>query len=197
MLYVLFYMYSKYKIMEAGDWKCSCGEVNFKKRNGCRKCGKSKNGTGRSGDWNCSCGELNFSSRSKCRKCDNSKPSNLGNSLPYQQPKAEMKFGDWICPNNACNEHNFKVRDICRKCNTPKSSNNSNNNPNDNSNNPNDNLNNTDNTCVVCLDQPKTHAIIKCGHLCYCGICGFNLDKCPICREKYNPDTDMIKIYNI
>ena len=53
--------------MEPGDWKCYCGEVNFKKRDACRNCHKPK---GRIGDWACSCGELNFASRNNCRKCN-------------------------------------------------------------------------------------------------------------------------------
>lgn len=176
--------------MEQGDWKCSCGEINFKKRDNCRKCHKPK---GRSGDWNCLlCGELNFASRTSCRKCNNPKQGTTSTTLPNNlnsQPKITMKFGDWICPNNACNEHNFKIRDICRKCNTPKTAQGV-----TNSNGVDDDISNL---CIVCLDQPRTHAIVKCGHLCYCGICGFNINKCPVCREAYNPDKDLLKIYNI
>lgn len=168
--------------MEPGDWKCSCGEMNFKKRDNCRKCRKSKNGKGHSGDWDCQCGEFNFSSRNKCRKCDNSKP---GGTISVQQTNTGIKFGDWICPNTDCNEHNFRVRDICRKCNSPKTI---------QEKTQDDELGNV---CIICLDQPKTHAIVKCGHLCYCGVCGFNISVCPVCRRIYNPDTDLLKIFNV
>ena len=57
-----------------------------------------------------------------------------------------------------------------------------------------ENVNDND-TCVICLDQPKIFAITQCGHVCFCDVCGFNLDKCPICRTEYNPDINLIKIY--
>lgn len=63
--------------MEPGDWKCKCGETNFKKRDSCRKCHASKfAGKPKAGDWKCGCGELNFASRSNCRKCNTVKGSN-------------------------------------------------------------------------------------------------------------------------
>ena len=39
-------------------------------------------------------------------------------------------------------------------------------------------------SCVVCLDEPKTHALVPCGHQCVCGPCGRRLvgTICPICR---------------
>jgi hypothetical protein len=41
--------------------------------------------------------------------------------------------------------------------------------------------------CVVCLDAPKDHIIIPCGHRCVCGACAEKLTKarsalCPFCR---------------
>ncbi len=149
--------------MESGDWKCLCGEINFKRRTSCRKCGKLKKIEMKQGDWVCSnrsCGELNFANRSNCRNCNKEKELHI-----------EVKPGDWICPNNDCKEHNFKFRDICRLCNTPKNSLQGEKEDVVNSN--------EEDACVICLDQQKTHAIIKCGHLCYCGICGFNINKCP------------------
>lgn len=55
------------------DWRCTCGENNFKKRDRCRKCNKSRHpetskavwGTNKD-DWSCSCGELNFAKRITC-----------------------------------------------------------------------------------------------------------------------------------
>lgn len=54
---------------------------------------------------------------------------------------------------------------------------------------------NDNNKCIIYFENDKTHTITKCGHLCFCGICGFNLDKCSICRSIFNPDTDIIKIF--
>jgi hypothetical protein len=160
-------------LMEPGDWKCHCGETNFKKRDKCRKCNLPKR---KPGDWNCLCGEMNFASRNVCRKCN----TNKGAIQLSPQPKIIMKIGDWMCSNNNCNEHNFATRDLCRKCNAPK-----------NAKSDPSNL-----ECVICLSEPKTHAITKCGHLCYCNVCGFGIDKCPICRTPYDPDIDLLKIYN-
>jgi len=39
--------------------------------------------------------------------------------------------------------------------------------------------------CVVCLDQPRTHVIFDCMHLCLCGDCAMEQNKkCPICTKK-------------
>jgi hypothetical protein len=46
--------------------------------------------------------------------------------------------------------------------------------------------------CVLCLDAPKDHIIIPCGHQCVCGACAEKLKRvkrnpaCPICREPIN-----------
>ena len=44
-------------------------------------------------------------------------------------------------------------------------------------------------SCVVCLDEPKTHALVPCGHVCACEGCA--KDKimatdglCPMCRTQ-------------
>jgi hypothetical protein len=174
--------------MEPGDWKCVCGEMNFKKRDICRKCRKSKP---KSGDWNCSCGEMNFASRTACRKCGNVRLQN-----PPLKPSFRPKPGDWICKQEKCGEHNFGFRDICRKCLKPVREN-PRSDSNNNSTNQSSDLESEEITCVICLTESRTHAITKCGHLCYCGICGFNINKCPICRVEYDPDNDLIKIYNV
>ncbi|MBL6833635.1 MAG: RING-HC finger protein [Candidatus Actinomarina sp.] len=50
--------------------------------------------------------------------------------------------------------------------------------------------------CVICMNSPKTHAFIPCGHRCVCKKCGEscidNNYKCPLCRKK---TTGIIKIY--
>jgi hypothetical protein len=46
--------------------------------------------------------------------------------------------------------------------------------------------------CVLCLEAPKDHIIIPCGHQCVCGPCAEKLKRvkrspaCPICREPIN-----------
>ena len=188
----------------SNDWICgACGGNNFKNRNNCWTCKKPKlsfssnsnnesnNSIKKYGDWDCACGELNFASRIKCRNCDIEKPHDHNNiQLNTYQPKISIKFGDWLCPNTACNEHNFKSRDICRKCNTPKGEILTNNLNKQTENEP-------VSKCVICLENPKTHAIVKCGHFCYCGVCGFAITKCPICRVIYNPDTDLLKLFDV
>ena len=159
---------------EPGDWKCNnCQEINFKRRDNCRKCFVSKYQKIdlKKSDWVCECLESNFGSRSACRKCGKAKSGNPS-TITYE-------MGDWYCSDNNCKEMNFKSRTSCRKCNKPKTQLP----PNDNDN------------CIVCMSDAKSQVIIKCGHLCYCDVCGFNINKCPICRITYNPDTDLLKIY--
>jgi hypothetical protein len=48
--------------------------------------------------------------------------------------------------------------------------------------------------CVVCLDAPKDHIIIPCGHQCVCGACAQALKReanpaCPLCREPISVTT--------
>ena len=38
-------------------------------------------------------------------------------------------------------------------------------------------------SCVVCLDEAKSHALVPCGHRCVCGPCGERLGQCPVCRQ--------------
>ena len=46
----------------------------------------------------------------------------------------------------------------------------------------------TETQCVVCMDAPKDHRIVPCGHQCVCAGCAEQLTKtraptCPVCRE--------------
>ena len=163
---------------EPGDWKCnSCQEINFKRRDRCRKCDVSKyqkTTNTKPNDWICECSELNFASRSACRKCGKSKTG-----VPQQTNGPVYEMGDWYCSDANCKEMNFKSRTSCRKCGKGKTIQASNDNDN----------------CIVCMSDAKSQAIKLCGHLCFCDVCGFNITKCPICRINYNPDTDLLKIY--
>ena len=49
--------------------------------------------------------------------------------------------------------------------------------------------------CVICLDKPKSHAIIPCGHRCVCQLCAVSLAGgfCPICRGHVR---EVIKIFS-
>lgn len=38
-------------------------------------------------------------------------------------------------------------------------------------------------TCIVCFEQPKTHAAMPCGHQCVCEQCAAVLAECPYCRR--------------
>lgn len=53
------------------DWFCSCGELNFAKREVCRL-GKCKRPEKRK-KWTCSCGQLNSAVRNICRRCNRMK----------------------------------------------------------------------------------------------------------------------------
>jgi hypothetical protein len=53
-----------------------------------------------------------------------------------------------------------------------------------------------DASCVICYENPRTHAFIPCGHLSICGVCNKNADglhgKCPICNTQF---TNIVHIY--
>ena len=48
--------------------------------------------------------------------------------------------------------------------------------------------------CVICLDAPKTHLLVPCGHRCVCEKCAPQLmgGPCPVCRE---PCREMVKVF--
>lgn len=39
--------------------------------------------------------------------------------------------------------------------------------------------------CVVCIDKPKSVALVPCGHVCMCDGCArrSEISRCPICRH--------------
>lgn len=151
------------------DWTCpQCKEVNFEKRDKCRKCGcfrskalygaisastsssSSSSGTRLSfkpGDWFCdSCATLNFAKRPACYKCSAERPplpvvSNEGNAtkaLPEQENKK----------------------------------------------------------CSICMENEPDTVFTKCGHLVCCGQCAASLNKCPMCRVRFLPDrSDVLKVF--
>merc|ERR1711933_237273 len=52
-----------------------------------------------------------------------------------------------------------------------------------------------DNECCVCLNAPKTHACIPCGHRCVCKDCASDLASkdpslCPLCRTEVTEMAD-------
>ena len=45
-----------------------------------------------------------------------------------------------------------------------------------------------DQSCIICLDADRTHALVPCGHLCVCADCAERIpvhSKCPLCREAW------------
>lgn len=170
--------------MERGDWLCnSCGVNNFKIKKECFGCRKPKQQQQeqpaqkqRIGDWDCACGERNFANRTRCRKC----PRQRGETI------LARVHNDWSCSKAECFAVNFEKRVTCFKCNTPKNE----------VSNP-TTTTTTNNPCVVCLENPKTHAIKPCHHLCCCFECGFIMNTCPICRCPYNPDMDLMRIFSV
>lgn len=43
-------------------------------------------------------------------------------------------------------------------------------------------------TCVVCLQRPRTTALMPCGHFAFCGACAAGFASCPICRRLVDGD---------
>ncbi|CAB4018219.1 Mitochondrial ubiquitin ligase activator of NFKB 1 [Paramuricea clavata] len=39
-------------------------------------------------------------------------------------------------------------------------------------------------SCVICLTQPRNVVILDCGHICACRACATQVDTCPICRAE-------------
>ena len=39
--------------------------------------------------------------------------------------------------------------------------------------------------CVVCMEGPRSHLLVPCGHLCLCQRCASHRawEACPLCRE--------------
>jgi hypothetical protein len=46
--------------------------------------------------------------------------------------------------------------------------------------------------CCICLDNPKTHIVLDCMHLCLCADCSKGLKICPFCRA---PARDIKLVY--
>ena len=55
------------------------------------------------------------------------------------------------------------------------------------------NTNDSENCCIICMDLQKDHALIPCGHVCFCTVCyKLNFISCPICNVKIH---SILKIY--
>jgi hypothetical protein len=175
----------KYKYEE--DWKCKCGEMNFKPRQQCRKCAGSKSTHTfstpvhyKESDWKCQCGEINFDSRTECRKCGNSRNGHSSNSNEYKYEE-----GDWEC---RCGEMNFKTRLQCRKCHVVKD---------DIIRSTNEKLELDPSVCSICMVNPKNMLILTCKHLMCCSTCTYKLTKneCPICRTPFIPLEHLVQTF--
>jgi hypothetical protein len=51
-----------------------------------------------------------------------------------------------------------------------------------------------DDTCVICLENPKIVAIVPCGHICLCEGCYSGIRTCPMCRQA---KTGFLKTYRV
>lgn len=49
-----------------------------------------------------------------------------------------------------------------------------------------------DNSCVICLDLPRTHIAVSCGHYVYCEVCIKQRTTCVICRQ---PIKEKMKVF--
>ena len=48
-------------------------------------------------------------------------------------------------------------------------------------------------SCVVCLDNPRGTVLIPCGHVCVCLLCSQQVDTCPVCRHDIE---QIVRTYN-
>ncbi|CCW63553.1 unnamed protein product [Phytomonas sp. EM1] len=103
-----------------GDWVCQCGEVNYKSKRECFKCGapapplppgvRPPTLPGEDPhDWACPCGQMNFRGNVICHKCNQPKP------VPPPLPGQEVTL--WTCP--GCKSVNRSTRKYCFKCSAP------------------------------------------------------------------------------
>lgn len=103
-----------------GDWVCQCGEVNYRSKRECYKCGAPAPplppGVRRPSlpgedphDWACPCGQMNFRGSVLCHKCQQPKP------VPPPLPGQEVTL--WIC--HKCKSVNRNNRKYCFKCSAP------------------------------------------------------------------------------
>jgi|SRR3989344_913761 len=187
-------MQHKPNIYRTGDWVCDgCNQLNFASRRQCYNCSAKKKPEKKKGDWNCDCGTMNFASRSCCYKCGKNNTNSLPITLQMNpdvnlvQTTSSRRFpNDWVC---ACGTINFAIRSACFKCQKTKSdevittSHSSDSPPNEN--------------CIICMDRPADTLISPCGHLGFCNLCSLSMNKCPVCRTSYDPDTQLIKVYKV
>lgn len=179
---------------EPGDWICgSCGKSNFKKRQQCFGCKRSRYTTsdqhryeqkGPYNDWWCpTCNFKIFGSKSHCSKCNTKRKDEDNYRIPEKGSSnftstTQPREGDWTCPR--CTENQFARNKFCRSCGTP--------NPSNSNNNNNEDLEDG-NECVICMDKPKNATLIHgdCGHTVCCLECAKSLyanrGSCPMCRR--------------
>ncbi|RNF27199.1 uncharacterized protein Tco025E_00573 [Trypanosoma conorhini] len=111
---------SRHREPAEGDWLCQCGELNYKSKRECFKCGAPAPplppGVRRPSlpgedpqDWACPCGQMNFRGSVVCHKCQQPKPA------PPPLPGKEVTL--WTCPK--CKGVNRNVRKYCFKCSAP------------------------------------------------------------------------------
>lgn len=102
---------------QEGDWSCQCGEVNFRSKRECYKCGAPAPplppGVRRPTlpgedphDWACPCGQMNFRGNVICHRCNQPKPQ------PPPPPGQEVTL--WTC--TKCRGINRNNRRFCFKC---------------------------------------------------------------------------------
>jgi len=100
-----------------GDWSCQCGEVNYRAKRECFKCGAPAPplppGVRRPSlpgedpnDWACPCGQMNFRGNVNCHKCAQPKP--------VTPPPPGMEVTMWTC--TKCRAINRNTRKFCFKC---------------------------------------------------------------------------------
>lgn len=106
-----------------GDWLCQCGELNYKSKRECFKCGAPAPplppGVRRPSlpgedphDWACPCGQMNFRGSVVCYKCSQPKPE------PPPLPGKEVTL--WTC--SVCKGVNRSNRKFCFRCSAPSPS---------------------------------------------------------------------------
>jgi len=50
--------------------------------------------------------------------------------------------------------------------------------------------------CTICCTQLR-QVVPPCGHFGMCAVCASNIDRCPWCRQEYDPDTQLTRIFHV
>lgn len=53
-----------------------------------------------------------------------------------------------------------------------------------------------DKKCIICMENDINTVITTCGHLCCCEFCLIKMNRCPVCRTRYDIKDNLLKVYS-